>query len=337
MASSSLSRTLLIASTWFSLCLLAAAGCNQQPVRLFITSSTAETISLLGDTLYGLPLDPAGGPARVRRIEAAREALRRDSSSLAAWLQLGRRTSEMGRLREAVEVYTSAAGIHFTDPRVWRQRGEVLLRLRYLDKAISDLRKAGLLALNKPKYLETMPGSPSFTDSLASWADITTLQYQIPFLLGFALYCKGDYPAASEVLVHATKTAVTSEELSRALLWLFFAVRRSGDGSGAARVLSLVKPEWAEEARLPDITLLLAYQGSFSSDSLRKRAMTRADGERALFSYGIAYYLLLKPEWGADAELWLQRARSGADWSALPYLAAEADLARLRGGPTIVR
>jgi tetratricopeptide (TPR) repeat protein len=243
----------------------------------------------------------------------------------------------MGRLREAVGVYTSAAGIHFTDPRVWRQRGEVLLKLRYLDRAIADLRKAGLLALHQPKFLETMPGSAGTDDSLASWTDLTTLQYQVPFLLGFALYCKGDYQAASVVLAEATKAAVTTEELSRAILWLFFAVRRIGDGSGAAPVLSLVKPEWAEGARLPDITLLLAYKGSFPSDSIRNRAMARTGGERTLFSYGIAYSLLLKPEGRVDADLWLERARSGADWTALPYLAAEADLARLRKGPVIVR
>jgi tetratricopeptide (TPR) repeat protein len=318
-------------------CVLVAAGCNQQPVRLVVTSSPAETISLLGDTLYSLPLDPAGGPERVRRIQAAREALQRDSSDFAAWLRLARRTAEMGRLREAVGVYTSAAGIHFTDPRLWRQRGEVLLKLRYLDQAIADFRKAGLLALSKPKFLETMPGAAGSEDSLASWTDLTTLQYQVPFLLGFALYCKGDYPAASEVLAEATKAAVTTEELSRAILWLFFAVRRIGDGSGAARVLSLVKPEWAEGARLPDITLLLAYQGSVSSDSIRQRAMGRTDAGRALFSYGIAFFLQLKPEARADAELWLERAKSGADWAALPYLAAEADLARLRSRPTIVR
>jgi tetratricopeptide (TPR) repeat protein len=328
-------RTPLFATAAFGLYQLAAAGCNQQPVRLrVVASSTAETISLLGDTLYGLPLDPAGGPERIRRIQAAREAVQRDSSDLAAWLRLGRRTSEMGRLRDAMGVYTSAAGIHFTDPRIWRQRGEVLLKLRYLDAAIADLRKAGLLALNQPKFLEVVLGAG---DSLAA-RDVTSLQYQVPMLLGFALYCKGNYPAAAEVLAEATKAALTPDEQARALLWLFFAVRRIGDGSGAARVLSLVRPELSESAQLPDITLLQGYQGTFPSDSIRKRALARIGPEGTLFSYGIAYVLLLKPEARADAELWLQRARSGADWTALPYLAAEADLARLRGnGRTIIK
>jgi tetratricopeptide (TPR) repeat protein len=319
--------------------LIAVSACAPRPIRLVVvTSSVAQTISLLGDTLYGLPLDPAGGPARVRRIQAARGAVARDSSDISAWLRLGRSTVEMGRLRDAVGVYSTLAEVHFEDPRVWRHRGEVLLRLRYLDRAIADLRKAGLLALNKPRLLESLPGTGDSVSGRSAWADLTTLQYQVPFLLGFALYCKGDYSAASTVLAEATRAALTADELSHAMLWLFFAVRRIGDGSGAAEVLSLVRPEWAEGARLPDITLLLGYKGQFSSDTIRARAMTLRSEAGALYSYGIAYYLMLKPETREDGELWLERARSGQNWAALPYLAAEADLARLRNaGRAIVR
>ena len=332
-------RALLSASARFGVYLLAVFACGPRPVRLVvITSSVAQTISLLGDTLYSLPLDPAGGPARVRRIQAAREAVDRDSFDLAAWLRLGRSTVEMGRLRDAVGLYSTLAEVHFNDPRVWRYRGEVLLRLRYFDRAIADLRKAGLLALHKPRLLETLPGAGDSASGKTSWADLTTLQFQVPFLLGFALYCKGEYSAASTVLAEATKAALTTDELSRALLWLFFAVRRIGNGAGAAEVLSLVQPEWAEGARIPDITLLLGYKGLVSADSIRRSAMTPRGEEGALYSYGIGYFLLLKPETRPDAELWLERARSGANWAALPFLAAEADLARLRNsGRSIVR
>jgi tetratricopeptide (TPR) repeat protein len=321
----------------FGICLLALAACGPRPVRLVVVTGTvAQTVSPLGDTLSGLALDAAGGPARVRRILAARVAVARDSSDLTAWLRLGRSTVEMGRLRDAVGVYSTLAEVHFNDPRVWRHRGEVLLRLRYFDRAIADLRKAGLLALNKPKLLEAPPTAGDSAGVRTAWAELTTLQYQVPFLLGFALYCKGDYSAASTVLAEATRAALTVDELSHALLWLFFAVRRIGNGGGAAEVLSLVKPEWAEGSRIPDITLLLGFKGLVPSDSIRRRAMAPRSGESALFSYGLGYYLLLKPETRDDATLWLEQARSGADWAAFPYLAAEADLARLRSGGRII-
>jgi tetratricopeptide (TPR) repeat protein len=328
---------LFSASARCAICLLATVACVPRPVRLVvIRSSVAQTISLLGDTLYGLPLDPAGGPARVRRIAAARDAVARDSSDLSAWLRLGGSTVEMGRLRDAVGIYTSISELYFDDPRVWRHRGEVLLRLRYFDRAIADLRKAGLLIINKPLLLESLPGARDTATGKTAWANLTTVQYQVPFLLGFALYCKGDYTAASTVLVEATKAALTTDELSHAILWLFFAVRRIGNGSGAAQVLSLVRPEWAAGAGVPDITLLLGYKGLVPADSIRRQAMAPRGEEAALFSYGLGYYLLLKPETREDAQLWLERARSGANWAALPYLAAEADLARLRNGGRII-
>jgi hypothetical protein len=158
----------------------------------------------------------------------------------------------------------------------------------------------------------------------------------VRFLLGVAFYCKGDYPAAANVLAEAVKSAFTTDEISQALLWLFFAVRRVGDGSGANQVLALARPQWAEGAHLSAITLLLGFQGRIPSDSIRKWALSSRGEDRALFSYGIAFYLQLKPEQAEDAELWLLETRKG-DWSALPYLAAEADLARRRGGKIIIR
>lgn len=313
------------------LLLLAVSGCFARPVRLvMVTSSVAETVSLLGDTLYGLPLDAEGGPGRARRISAAREAVARDSSDFLAWLRLGRSTAELGRLREAVGIFSEVAGAHFGDPRVFRERGDVLLRLRHLDGAIADLRKAGLLAVGRGPIVEAAPAweAPGLDAPAIAF---TTTQYQAFLLQGIALYCKGNYAAAYPVLSEAAGLALTTDELSSAMLWLFFALRRVGDGSNAKSVLDLVKPDWADNSRAPDIRLLLAYKGLLPSDSITALARSGRAGERALYSYGIAYFLQLRPERKEDAEFWLLRAHSGGNWAALPYLAAEADLARLRG------
>lgn len=310
---------------------LVAAGCAPRPPRLVVVSSpVAETISLLGDTLYGLPLDAEGGPGRVRRISAARDAVARDSSDVSAWLRLGRSTAELGRMREAVGIFSQVVVAHFNDPRVYRERGEVLLRLRHLDGAIADLRKAGLLAVGRGPIMEAVPALESEGIEAPGIA-LTTTQYQAFLLQGVALYCKGNYAAAYPVLAEAAGLALTADERSRAMLWLFFALRRVGEGSDAKSVLDLVEPEWAENAHFPEIHLLLAYKGLVPSDSITARALAGRGAERALYSYGIAYFLQLRPERRVDAETWLLRAHSGGNWATLTYLAAEADLARLRG------
>jgi tetratricopeptide (TPR) repeat protein len=322
----------LSAGVRLSVVLLGTSACAARPVRLVVvTSPVAQTISLLGDTLYDLPLDGAGGPARVGQLHAAREELARDSSDLKAWIRLGRSTVAMGRLREAVGIYTNVAQVHFTDPRVYRERGEVLLRLRQLDAAIGDLRKAGILAIGKGPILEDSPQASAPGAEAPKALGVTSTQYQSFFLQGIALYCKGDNATAYKVLAEAAAIALTTEDRSQAMLWLFFALRRVGDGNDSKSVLSLVRPAWIGDSHTPEIDLLLAFTGQLSSDTIQARAESLHDEEGALYSYGVAYFLMLQPQRREDAELWLHQVRRGANWATLPYLVAEADLGRLRG------
>lgn len=310
---------------------LVVSGCATRPVRLVVvTSSVAQTVSFLGDTLYSLPRDARSGPARVRRIIDARERVQSHPGDLPALIRLGRSTVAMGRLRDAVELYNKAAEVHFSDPRLYRERGEVLLRLRHLDPAIKDFREAGLLLIGRVSIPETTPEADETLSEGLGQIRITTLQYQTYFLLGFALYCKGDFMAARDVLVEAGGAALTPNELARALLWLFFTVRRIGSGGEAATVLSMVEPAWAEHAYASEVELLLAFKGSLPTDSIVRRALAGTGDDGAIYSYGLGYFLLLDASRRLDAELWLERARSGSDWSTIPFLAAEADLARLR-------
>jgi tetratricopeptide (TPR) repeat protein len=305
--------------------LLALPGCAQRTVRYaIIAPSTAEAISLLGDTLWSLPMDAQGGPARIERLTKARTAIAKNPYGLQPQLELARSTAAIGRLRESVQLLTDAAGLYFTDPRIYRYRGELLLWLREPDLAITDLQRAGRLAIGMapfPEYLNS-PDGPGFT----------TMQYQTTLLLGVALYCKGDFPAARAALLDAVKWAITGDQLAEITLWLFFAVRRIGEGDEGAEVLASVRREWAAGSRRHEIDLLLAFTGNFPSDTIRARALAAAGDERALYSYGIGYYLMLAAGRQDEAEPWLEQARSIRNWAALPYLAAEADLSRLRNG-----
>ena len=307
-----------------ALLLSALTGCAQRAVRYaIIAPSTAEAISMLGDTLWSLPVDAQGGPLRIKRLTEARTAIAKNPYGLQPQLELARSTAAIGRLRESVQLLTDAAGIYFSDPRIYRYRGELLLWLREPDLAIADLQRAGRLAIGLapfPEYLSSPDGPSGFT----------TMQYQTTLLLGIALYCKGDFPAARAALLDAMKWAITNDQLAETTLWLFFAARRIGLGEEGSDILASVRREWKADSRRHEIDLLLAFTGAFPSDSIRTRALTTEGDERALYSYGIAYYLLVRPERQAEAEPWLEQARTGRNWTALPYLAAEADLARLR-------
>ncbi len=315
--------------------LVAFTGCAAStygPVRL--TSSLAQTVSLLGDTLYGLPRNAAAGPVLARNFGAAREAMARDSSGVDVQLLYARTVAESGYLRDAVDRYTRMLGTWSTEPRVYRARGELLFRLRQFEGALGDLRKAALMLIGRTALLDVGPIGYGPTDgSLA----ISTVQFQVFFFQGVTLYAKGDYASAAPVLAEAARLAETTEDRARAVLWLFFSVRRLGDPAQAARILDLAQPDWRARTDTPELELLLAFKGLVPTDSIRSRALGSPDEATGLLSYGLAYTLLLTPNQRKEAEFWLEQAHRGP-WDSVAYLMAEADLARLReGGKVIIR
>ncbi len=313
--------------------LFGAACTSAAPRRLVVVSSPlAQTVSLLGDTLYGLPRSGEGGPARARNMADARDRLARDSSDLGHRISFARATAEMGNLRDAVNLYSWIAQTRFDDPRVFRDRGELLFRLRQFDAALRDLRKAGLLLIGRSAILE--PGPIGYGPDDGS-LEITTTQFQTFYFQGLTLYCKGNYEGAAPVLVEAVKLAQATEDRVRALLWLFFSTRRIGDGSEGVRVLDLVQTEWVGITDTPELDLLLAYKGVVPTDTIRARALGGSGEASRLLSYGLAYALLLRPDRRIEAQLWLERAHTG-NWDSVAHLVAEAELARLQGGGRII-
>lgn len=173
--------------------------------------------------------------------------------------------------------------------------------------------------------LETAEGADS-TEPVT-----TSVEFQVALHMGVIRYLQGDFLAARDLLTEAARRAMSDDDLTVAALWLFFATRRAGNLPEATEILGAVNDGWGVRVRRHEHQLLLAYKGQVPTDSIQTRALNRLGGEeRALYSYGIGFMLLVR-ERTDEAELWLQQARAIPNWTALPYLAAEADLARLKG------
>ena len=303
--------------------LLLLAACGGRPLRYTVVApANAQAVSLLGDTLWSVAVDPGSGPEAVERLRQARAEVARSPTNLLAQLHLARSTAAIGRLREAVDLLTSAA--YFQDPRVFRYRGEYRLRLRQLDLAIADFRLAGQLSMGAPGLPEEVEGSPG-THA------VSTVFFRTTFLLGVALYSKGDFAGALIALTEAAKRALTPDDLAQSTFWLFLAVRRTGGAEAAKQLLTGMKEDWAVSDGFHEYALLLGFKGLLPSDTVRARAMTaQATAERTLYAYGIGYVLLMQDR-RDEAELWFEHARLSPDWTTLPYLAAESELARMRG------
>ena len=283
---------------------------------------SAEALSLLGDTLWSLPVPPADGPRLVEHLSRARNRLASSPFDVNAALVVARRTADLGRLREAVGLYTKAGELDPTDARIPRYRGEILLQLRELELAQKDFHEAAQRILGKKEESEFVETSEGLLGS--------TLQFNIYHLLGLTYYIKGDFVRARTTLAEAAKAATTGDDLAAAGIWLFFATRRLGSLDEARLLLRSLADSAQVTARQPELQLLLAFRGGVPYDSLHLNLHQNLPTERdALFAYGLGFALLLLRR-EDEAELVFEQVMTYPDWSAVPVLAAEAELARLK-------
>lgn len=281
-----------------------------------------EAISFLGDTLRAFPL----APATVSRFEAqlaeARAAFDRTPANPDSIIWLGRRLGYLGRIREAIAVYTRGIALHPDNPWLYRHRGHRYITARELDHAISDFERARELTRGKPDQVEP-DGQPNARNQ-----PIGTLQSNILYHLGLAYYLKGDFARAAAVYRDDLAAAHNDDRRASTSHWLYMALRRLGRETEAARVLEAIsdKMEIIENDTYYD--LLRFYQGRLPADSIL--ALTPS-GELsvtdATAAYGIANWHLYNGR-TAQARTLFRRIVAGGQWGAFGSIAAEAELAR---------
>lgn len=298
-------------------------ACARPPTqRSYVIPTSAEALSLLGDTLWSLPVPAATGPALVTQLTQARQRLANSPFDVNAAMVVARRTANLGRLREAVGLYTKARDLGPTDARIPRYRGEILLQLREFDLALRDLQAAAASQFGKDDQLEFIEIEGGMLGS--------TLRFNTLYLMGLTYYLRGDFPKARLTLVEAAKAATTGDDVAAAGLWLFFATRRLGAVGEARLILQSLADSVDVSVRHTERQLITAFRDGVPYDSLHLDIRSRFTTEReALLAYGLGYALILlrRPE---EAELVFEQVRTYYDWSSLPVVAAEAELARLR-------
>ncbi|MDO8501961.1 MAG: tetratricopeptide repeat protein [Gemmatimonadaceae bacterium] len=281
-----------------------------------------EAISLLGDTLRTLPLS---GTTRARyerqlaETQAAYDRTPRDADSV-VWL--GRRLAYLGRMREAIDVYSRGIAIHARNPWLYRHRGHRYLSVREFDRAIADFERATQLVQGKPDEVEP-DGQPN-----ARNMPIGTLHSNIDYHLALAHYLKGDYARALPIYRHELDNARNDDRRVSIAHWNYMALRRLGRDKEAADLLATLGGPMNVIENETYGKLLRMYRGEIPPDSV---LATDASGEMsvtdATAAYGIANWHLYSGR-RAEAERVFRTILAGGQWGAFGYIAAEADLAR---------
>ena len=296
-------------------------------------SDTIEATSLLGKPLarprlservradYQAKLDSAARAyARAYGADGTGGTGAERDPDLIIWL--GRRTAYLGRFREAIGIFSRGIALHPTDARFYRHRGHRYLTIRRIDDAIRDLERADQLTRNQPDQVE-LDGLPN-----ARGIPTSTLQSNIRYHLGLAYYLKGDFVRAADLFRRDVAAAVNPDMVVASSHWLYMALRRAGRVNEAERVLAAITPDMEVIENQSYHRLLLMYKGALSANDVAPKDRDDAVQDATVL-YGIANWHWYHGR-KASARKMFEQIMVLPQWGAFGFLAAEAELGRMR-------
>ncbi|TVQ65556.1 MAG: tetratricopeptide repeat protein [Balneolaceae bacterium] len=294
----------------------------EDSTRLPALPPGAEAISLLGDTLRTPSLSPDLFDEYNRNLLEAVMEYRVDPEEMDALIWLGRRTAYMGLYRDAVRIYTEGIFKKPEDPRLYRHRGHRYLTLRKFDLAIDDFKMAEIL----------MRGSEDQTepDGLPNAAGVpqSTLKSNVWYHMGLAHYLKGDFENAVESYRKALELDLTNDMRIAVLYWYYSSLKRLGMDADAGRLIAEVSEEIELFENQTYLNLLLVFKGVFDSDYLME--VEEDAVQNATLGYGLGNWHLMNGREERAFKIWEEIVKEGF-WPAFGYIAAEAEIARIRG------
>jgi tetratricopeptide (TPR) repeat protein len=283
-----------------------------------------QAISFLGDTLRQLPLAAATRERYERQLGEARVAYEHSPTNADSIIWYGRRLAYLGRIREAIDVYSRGIAMYPDNPWLYRHRGHRYLSVREVDRAAADLERATQLVRGKPDEVEP-DGQPNARDM-----PIGTLHSNIAYHLGLAYYIRRDFARAIDVYRRELDDARNDDRRVSTAHWLYMSLRRLGRDREAADVLAPITRQMNVIENDTYHRLLLMYKGILPPDSVLVVGPT---GEMsvtdATAAYGVGNWHFYNGR-RAEAERVYRRILAGGQWGAFGYITAEAELAYTR-------
>lgn len=267
-----------------------------------------------GDDLTKLDAYLAGALARLEDVPSDPERI--------VWV--GRRLGYLWRMRQAIDVYTRGIQSHPQYAPLYRHRGHRYISLREFDKAIADLERAAELIAGKPDRVEP-DGMPN-----ARNVPLTTTGFNVWYHLALAHYLKGNYERALRAFRKTTEyTRGVDDNLVAVTDWMYMSLRRLGRDDEASALLERIKPDMEIIENRAYHRRLLSYKGLIDPATLLDVEQA-SELDVATLAYGLGNWYFCNGREAKAVDLF-ERIVAGPYWPAFGFIAAEADLARIRG------
>jgi tetratricopeptide (TPR) repeat protein len=310
-------RTLLFAIAT-SLCITASLDAQARVTRF-------EALSLLGDSLERPRLDTAVQRRMQEQLAQAREALAAKPNDPDLLIWEGRRLAYLSRYNDAIRVFSDGIARFPNDARFYRHRGHRYISIRKLDAAIADFEKAAQLMAGKPDEVEP-DGQPN-----ARNIPIGSLQSNVWYHLALAYYLKGDWNNAARAARSGIAVSTNPDRLVSQTHWLYMALRRAGRIQEAAAALEPIRAGFDIIENESYYRLVQMYKTGVPAsvvDSILGAGVQNPSD--ASFAYGVANWVLYHGD-TTRAVRAFEQLMSGGSWASFGFIAAEADVAMLKG------
>ena len=281
-----------------------------------------EATSLAGKPLMRIQLPPAEQQRLAANLAQAEKDLAANPKSADAMIWVGRRLGYLWRYQDAIAMFSRGIAAHPADARMYRHRGHRYITVRRFDDAIADFEKAVTLIKGKQDEIEP-DGQPN-----AAGKPRSTLHFNIWYHLGLAYYLKGDFEKALTAYNECMKVSNNDDSVTATSDWLWMTLMRLNRKAEAAKVLERITPKMDILENGSYHRRLLMYKGLEKPETLLDPA--NADGlTLATQGYGVGNWYLVNGDVKRAREIF-EKVIAGPNWSAFGYIAAEADLQRMR-------
>jgi tetratricopeptide (TPR) repeat protein len=234
------------------------------------------------------------------QVAEAEKKLAADPKNIELIIALGRAQATVWRFRDAIATYTRGIELDPTNAMLYRHRGHRYISTRQFDKAVTDMERASRL---------------------------NDKDFDIWYHLALANYLKGNFDKAAAAYEKAYAAAQKDDSRIAASDWLYMTYRRAGKNGEAARSLERITPDMKVEENKSYFDRLMLYKGLKKESDIMTDKLTEL--EIATVGYGIANWYLYTGDKSKAKELF-QKITSGKYWPAFGFIAAEAELTRMR-------
>jgi tetratricopeptide (TPR) repeat protein len=232
-------------------------------------------------------------------VARAESTLMADTSNVDLLLALGLAQAAVRQYREAITTFTMAIRRAPENAVLYRWRGHRYLSVREFERARADLERG--LALDPACY-------------------------GCLYHLGIVRFVTGDFTGAAEAFQRGLPLAPNAGETAGSIDWSWMSLMRAGRPTEAQAVLDAnadslpVENAYTRRLRL--------YRGQLDPGLVVTPADT-GDVDLATLGFGLGNWYLVAGDTVLARE-WFGRAVASGGWPAFGFIAAEADLRRLR-------